>query len=80
MKVAGSECISDDAFSISTGIMIVGRMKRLMEVTDQMKDEFQGDQSFLGIGAGVRKLAGEFLDLIDHASLRRAIRGNRAGW
>jgi hypothetical protein len=36
MEVAGSESISDDAFSISTGIVIVGSMKGLMEVADQM--------------------------------------------
>jgi len=51
-----------------------------MEIADQMDDEFQRDEPFLGIGAGVGKFGGELLDLIDHASLRRAIRGNRAGW
>jgi len=80
MEAAGAESISDDAFSISTGIVIVGGMKRLMEVADQMQDDFQCDESFFGIGAGVGEFGGELTDLIDHASLRRAIRGNRAGW
>jgi len=80
MEVAGSESISDDAFSISTGIVIVGSMKGLMEIADQIQDEFQCDESFFGIGAGGGEFGGELADLIDHASLRRAIRGNPAGW
>jgi hypothetical protein len=80
MEVAGSESISDDAFSISIGIVIVRRMKRLMEVAEQMQDGFQHDDPFLGIGAGVGEFGHELLDLIDHSGPRRVIRGNRAGW
>jgi hypothetical protein len=69
-----------DTFSISTSIVIVGRMKGLMEVADQMQDEFQRGQPFLRVGLRIGEFGGELADLIDHASLRRAIRGNRAGW
>jgi hypothetical protein len=79
MEVAGSESISDDAFSISTGIVIVGRMEGLMVVADQMQDEFQHDDPFLGIGAGVGEFGHELLDLIDHSGPRRVIRGDCAG-
>jgi len=35
-----------------------------MEIADQMQDEFQGDQPFFGIGAGVGEFGRELLDLI----------------
>jgi hypothetical protein len=54
MEVAGAEPLGDDALSISTGIVIVGGMKGLMEVADKIEDEFQGDQPFFGIGTAVR--------------------------
>jgi hypothetical protein len=80
MQIAGSESISDDAFSVSASVVIVSGMKGLMEVADQMEDEFQRDQPFFRISVGVGKLGHELLDLIDHASPRRAIRCNCAGW
>jgi hypothetical protein len=79
MKVAGPEPWRDDTLPISASIVIVGGMKRLMEVADEMEDEFQGDQPFFWIGAGVGKFGRKLLDLIDDAGLRRAIRGDRAG-
>jgi hypothetical protein len=44
-----------------------------------MQDEFQRDEPFFGIGPGVGEFGGELLDLIDDASPRRAIRGERSG-
>jgi hypothetical protein len=84
MQVAGPEAISDDGFPIATSIAIVGGMKGLMEVAGQMQDEFQRDEPFFRIGVRVGEFGGELLDFIDDASLRQAIRGNRAagsgGW
>jgi hypothetical protein len=80
MQVTGPESVRDDPLSISTGIVIVGGMKGLMEVAYQMEDELQGYQSFFGISARVGKLGGKLPDLINDASLRRAIRGDRPGW
>jgi hypothetical protein len=45
MQVVGSESIRNDTFPISAGIATVGSMKWLMQVADQMEDEFQGDQA-----------------------------------
>ena len=78
MKAAGAESLGSDAFPISTGIMIVGGMKRLVKVAYQMQDEFERDQPFLGIGFGVGKLGQELLNLVYYAGLGRAIRGDRA--
>ncbi len=72
MEVVGPESSSDHAFPISTGVVIVGSMEGLVEVADQMQHEFQGDQPFFGIGAGVREFAGKLLDLVDHGGPRRA--------
>jgi hypothetical protein len=60
MEVDGSESISDDPLPISSGIVIVGRMKGLMKIADQMEYEFRRDQPFFGIG-------GELLDLSNDA-------------
>jgi hypothetical protein len=79
MKATGAESLGSDAFPISTGIKIVGGMKRLVKVTNQMQDEFERDQPFLGIGFGVGKLGQELLNLVYYAGLGRAIRGDRAG-
>jgi hypothetical protein len=46
-------------------------MEGLMEIADKMQDEFQRDEPFVGIGAGVGKLGGELLDLVDDASRAR---------
>jgi hypothetical protein len=80
VEIAGSESISDDAFSISTGIVIVGGMERLVQVAHQVQHEFPRDEPFFWIGAGVGKFGRELLGLIDDASLPWAIRGDRAGW
>jgi hypothetical protein len=40
MQIAGPESIRGDPLSISTGIVIVGGMKGLMEIADQMENEF----------------------------------------
>ena|SRR5712691_4601037 len=75
VQVAGLKAVRNDAFSISTGVVIVGSMKGLMEVAGRMQDEFQCDESFFGVG----EFGGELADFIDDASLRRAVRGGCAG-
>jgi hypothetical protein len=79
MKVAGLEPLCDDPLPISARVMIVGRMKGLMEVADQVQDELQRDNPFLEISSGIGEFCRELLDLIDDAFLGWAIRGNRAG-
>lgn len=54
VQVARPESCRNDAFPISAGIVIVGSMKGMMEVADQIEDEFQSDQPFFGIGTAVR--------------------------
>jgi len=53
MQIAGPEPIYGDPLSSSTSIVIIGGVEGLMEVADQMEDEFQPDQSFFGISFGV---------------------------
>ncbi len=60
--------------------MIVGNLKRRLEISDQMEDEVERGEPFFGIGVRVCRLDRELLDLIDDASLRRTIRCERAGW
>ena len=79
MQVAGLESIRRDVLPIFAGIMIVGRMEGLMQVADQMEDEFQRDEPFFGISFRIGKFGCELLDLIDNASLCRAIRCDHAG-
>ena len=47
--------------------MIVGSMEGLAEVANEMQHEFQRDQPFFRIGAGVGKFSGKLHDLIDDA-------------
>jgi hypothetical protein len=52
--------------------VIVGSVKRLMYVADEMEDEFQGDNPFLRRGFWAREFVHEFGDFIDDAGVRSA--------
>jgi hypothetical protein len=45
-QAGGSESIRKDAFPIATSTASVGRVKRLLKVSDQMQPELERDQSF----------------------------------
>jgi hypothetical protein len=46
----------DDAHAISTGIAIIGRVKRLLKIADQMQPELERDHPFARIVTLVGKL------------------------
>ena len=55
-QAGGSESIRKDAFPIATSTASVGRVKRLLKVSDQMQPELERDQSFASMVARVGKL------------------------
>jgi hypothetical protein len=44
MQIAEPESTRDDAHPIATGIVIIGRVKRLLKIADQIKPERERDQ------------------------------------
>src|SRR5215212_12007876 len=60
--------------------MVIRGMERLMQVTDKVEQELEGDNLFLRISCRVGQLCCKFLNLIDNAVLFRAIGGRGARW
>jgi len=76
VQPGGSESIRDDAFPIATSIAIVGRVKRLLKIADQMQPELERDRPFAGMVARVGKLDVDAVPLgVLPLSLPRAVRG-----
>ena len=79
VEVSGPETIDGDALIIATAIEIVGSMKGLVHVACEMQQEFQGEQTFVGIGVGGGEFGGELVDLVDNTGGGGAPGGERAG-
>src|SRR3954447_17816490 len=60
--------------------MVIRGMERLLQVTDKVEQELEGDNLFLRVNCRVGQLCRKFLDLIDNAVLFRAIGGRGAAW
>ncbi len=50
-----------------------------MDVANEVQQEFQGGEAFVGRGVGAGEFSGKLVDLIDDAGLRRAERGQGGG-
>jgi hypothetical protein len=46
------ESTCDDAHTIATGIVIIGRVKRLLKIADQMQHELERDRPFARMVGG----------------------------
>jgi hypothetical protein len=55
MQIAEPESTRDDAHPIATGIVIIGRVKRLLKIADQIKPERERDQPLAMMVARVGK-------------------------
>ena len=80
VQIVGGKPVHDHLLLITASIMIVGGVKRLVYVADEMQQELQSDEPLVRSGFGVGKLGLELVDLIDDASIRRAARCERPGW
>jgi hypothetical protein len=78
MEVARVHSFVRNKLLISAGIVIVGCVERLMQVTDEVQQELQR-QELLGTTRGrIAELGRELIDLVDHAGLRRPFRSRDA--
>lgn len=78
VQIARAESGRRHLLPIAAGIVIVGRMKRLVHVADEMHEELQGDQALSRTRCRIAKFCCEFLDFVDNASLRRPARCRHA--
>ena len=69
VQIAEPESTRDDAHPIATGIVIIGRVKRLLKIADQMQNELERDRPFARMVARVGKL-----DVECHAGLLLSLR------
>ena len=67
------EAIDSDFHIVSAMIMVVRRMERLMHVTHQMQQKFQGKEPLLRIGRRRREFGLALLNLVDRACLGRPV-------
>ena len=70
VQVGAGEPVSSHLLTIAAGIVIVGSVKGLMHVADDMEKELQRDKSLLGSGRRAGKLGRELVDLVDNARVR----------
>jgi hypothetical protein len=55
VQIAEPESTRDYAHPIATGIVIMGQVRRLPRIADQMQSEFERDQPFASVVARDRK-------------------------
>jgi hypothetical protein len=67
------ESIDDDLDVVSASIVIIGGMKRLMNVTSQMNNELQREETLLGINPGRRQLRPKLFGPVNGAGLGWAV-------
>ena len=70
MKVPRPHPRSGDTFGVATTIIVVGSMQGLMQIADQMEQEFERDDPLLGVSRRTCKLGCEFVDFIQDAIIR----------
>lgn len=75
MKVPGPHPRSGDTFGVAATIIVVGSMQGLMQIADQMEEEFERDDPLLGVRRRTCKLGCEFVDFVQDAIVRWAVEG-----
>src|SRR5208283_3482660 len=61
--------------AVAAPVVIVARVQRLVHIANEMQQELQRETPLPLTRAGILKLGGEFVDLVDHAVLRGPFRG-----
>src|SRR5262249_57943655 len=64
-QVAGLDPTRGDLLVVAASIMIIGGVQRLVQVTDEMKQELKCHDLLFEIGGGICQFLGELLDLVD---------------
>jgi hypothetical protein len=80
MQIARLESSRGDAFVVAAPIMVVRTVQRLMDIADEVKQEFERRDLLFEISGRVCEFRGKFLDFINNAIVRGAVRGCDASW
>ena len=78
MEVDRSRAAQRDADTVAAAILMIGGVQRLVHIADEVEHELEGEAA---LGVRRRGVAGELLDLGDHAVLCRPFAGEAlSGW
>src|ERR1700685_4747707 len=72
MKIVRPDAGSSGELQVSAPVMIVRGVQRLMHIADEVQKKLEREASLLLAGRGVLTFRREFVDLIDHAGIRRS--------
>jgi hypothetical protein len=78
MKVAATEPLRHEKLLVAAGIVIVGRVEWLMQITNQMEKELERQQLLARTDGRAAELGRELIDLVNYTGSCRSLGGRDA--
>ncbi len=71
VQISGAQAFGRSALIVAAAVELVGDVKRLMQIADEMQQELQGEEPLVCSGIQGGEFGSELIDLIDQTGLRR---------